>query len=181
MTIDPYHLAALAGGIVIGASIVYAAGLPKHTDRVDPVDILAECRREDGTYPPPPSGGSGQATARDTEVPPRVHHPLALPAPRTGERLRLWTHDFEFIEELPLNARRRDEGLIRLLIGSSAERRLDAAFRNDELVWLTVDGSRGQWIGWCIRVHWDSKRSASRDFEFRPAPDWATVWVGWSA
>lgn len=154
MNIDPSHLAAVAAGLIIGALIVYTA-CPRNRTEPEPERWLGEWT-------------------------PREKQPLAPPAPHT-ERLQLWTCDFEFIEELPLDVRRGDEGLIRLPIGSSAERRLYAAFRTDELVWLTVNGPRGQWIGWSIRVHWDSELPASRDFEFWPAPDWATVWVEWSA
>lgn len=123
-----------------------------------------------------------QATARDEEDPQVPRCPRALPAPSTSDRLRLWTYDFEFIEELDPNVMLRNEGRIRLPVGSTAERRLNAAFNNDELVWLTVTGPRGHWIGWSTSKHWNSDRSMTMDFEFRAEPNWAPpVWARWSA
>ncbi|MGN0126061.1 MAG: hypothetical protein ACI38R_22695 [Rhodococcus sp. (in: high G+C Gram-positive bacteria)] len=115
------------------------------------------------------------------EVPPRETNPHPTPpAPSTTKRLRLWTFDSSFIEELPLDVRLHDEGFIRLPIGSSAQRRINEAFDNDELVWLTVNGARGQWIGYCVRTHWSSERPGFCDFEFQPEPKRSTVWASWS-
>ncbi len=177
-------LLACATGAVFGHSITeefrrHRRAAPEPDDEC--IDLLEECARKHGlpAPPPPPVGGSGQATAWDAEDP---QVPQCPRAPSTSDRLRLWTYDFEFIEELDPNVMLRNEGRIRLPVGSTAERRLDAASDTGELVWLTVTGPRGHWIGWSTSRHVSSDRPMTIDFEFRAEPNWGPpVWAGWSA
>lgn len=174
MNIDPTHLAALALGIVPGALIVYAACPTKRTEPADPEcrDLLEEWWQENmPKYRDMMDTLKAERESRvlSEETPTTGTLPRALPTPSTPGRLRTWSAGGDLIEELPDDAKRLDEGLVTIDVGSRTHQHImKLKGLHKDPVYLTVDGANGQWVGRLFSTHWNRHNLITFDAQFEP-------------
>lgn len=119
----------------------------------------------------------------DRGDPPREWHPLALAAPDT-QLLRLWSHTFKLIEELPSIVKQRDEGWIAIPCRGRLAQKLIDSMRFKQLMWLSADVPDGRWIGRLNTLRWPYDRDDTLLVEFHPEPEYLGTGfsrAGWSA
>ena len=119
----------------------------------------------------------------DQGRPPWEWHPLAPAAPDT-RLLRLWSHSFQPIEELPAIVKQRDEGWIAIPCRGRLAKKLLASMSSKQLMWLSVDGPDGRWFGRLTTLRWPYDRDDTLLVEFHPEPEYIGAGfsrAGWSA